>query len=415
MSLSPTSFRHFNLVFRSPSSNSPTEETPSRPPSSSKISLFSRSNRNSTGTVTSRGGTLTPHGTPSKPSKHSSYAPPLAARTSSASKWRSSVLGHFTSPPPQPQSSPPPPYQDTTNYTLSPSRPSVSSCSGDTSNAATSLTVPSTEGSHGPCQSSSPSPTHSSPSGHGHRPHSRNGKHYSGSYAYSCSTDTMSGASSMRSRACSSSVNTSANIHDLFGPDNNNNNNNNSNRDFASPSPTLSAGTGRGNSNMGVGPRMYPFVYNNGVQNNHRYHRRGGGGATSTFDGIPSSYHYRPRGQYSAVNPDGEFGDDGDNDDDDDGDELDNLSPLPTSTRHHSETLKKKKPHVIYSSQHGTALSRMSSLSSIALSPVSRHRRKKKKLVISGIAVNDTRRFEGVKRWCEVRVLITIHPPIIIN
>ena len=36
--------------------------------------------------------------------------------------------------------------------------------------------------------------------------------------------------------------------------------------------------------------------------------------------------------------------------------------------------------------------------------------KKKKKLIISGIGVNDTRGFEGVKRWCEVRSSSVVHP-----
>ena len=42
-------------------------------------------------------------------------------------------------------------------------------------------------------------------------------------------------------------------------------------------------------------------------------------------------------------------------------------------------------------------------LSRAAFSPLSsRNQKKKKKLVISGVGVNEVRKFEGVKRWCEV-------------
>lgn len=404
MSLSPTSFRHFNLVFRSPSSNSQVEDSPSRP--SSRISLFSRSNRTSSGTITSRG-TITPHTTPQKSSSRSSQiftninnttsshpslsprTPPrgtAAARSSSSSKWRPSVLGHFT---PSShahaasQSSIHPPPSDS-NYT--PSRPSVSS-SVDTSHAHTSLTVPSAEGSASQC-----SPTHSSPSASELKQGSPQSTRHVGSVRsrrstkrYSTPTsqhsrynsqeigvNSISGASSIssRSQAYPSSVNTNTNIHDLFSSD----------RDFASPSPTLSSNTGRGYNPQGTFSRMYPFVYNNGVQTSAR---RG----ANAFDGIHSAYNFR------------ECAEEGEDDDVEGGG---HRRVDAQQQPQHREQAKKKKPHVVYSSQNGGTLSRMTSFSNLALS---RSKRKKKKLVVSGVAVNDTRRFEGVKRWCEVCLL----------
>ena len=66
-------------------------------------------------------------------------------------------------------------------------------------------------------------------------------------------------------------------------------------------------------------------------------------------------------------------------------DETEELSdPIPPANRLTA-------PQVAYSS--GSRRLSLASLSS---------RKKKRKLVISGIAPNDARRFDGVKRWCEV-------------
>ncbi|KAG5654701.1 hypothetical protein H0H81_007457 [Sphagnurus paluster] len=54
------------------------------------------------------------------------------------------------------------------------------------------------------------------------------------------------------------------------------------------------------------------------------------------------------------------------------------------------------RPHVAYSS--GGALPRVN------LASLSSRHRKKKKLVVSGVGPNELRKFEGVKRWCEVRI-----------
>jgi hypothetical protein len=46
----------------------------------------------------------------------------------------------------------------------------------------------------------------------------------------------------------------------------------------------------------------------------------------------------------------------------------------------------------------------MTSLSNINIPIIPKNRRKKKKLIVSGVAPDDAQKFEGVKRWCEVRV-----------
>jgi len=75
-------------------------------------------------------------------------------------------------------------------------------------------------------------------------------------------------------------------------------------------------------------------------------------------------------------------------DDDDD-------DPVPVQTS-------KSRPEVAFSSS-----GKSGTMPRVALSALStRNQKKKKKLVISGVASNDTRKFEGVKRWCEVRHLL---------
>ncbi|TFK36926.1 hypothetical protein BDQ12DRAFT_667453 [Crucibulum laeve] len=80
---------------------------------------------------------------------------------------------------------------------------------------------------------------------------------------------------------------------------------------------------------------------------------------------------------------------------------LDNLDDLGNEN-HHSNTISASQSKgtltrgsVAFTSAGGTR-SRVtfSSLSS-------RNQKKKKKLIISGIGVNEMRKFEGVKRWCE--------------
>ena len=67
-------------------------------------------------------------------------------------------------------------------------------------------------------------------------------------------------------------------------------------------------------------------------------------------------------------------------------------SPLTFRARHH-DTIRASIP---FSSSTGTLPRvKFSSLNT-------RSQRKKKKLVISGVGVGDTRKFEGIKRWCEV-------------
>ncbi|TFK77315.1 hypothetical protein BDN72DRAFT_38316 [Pluteus cervinus] len=102
----------------------------------------------------------------------------------------------------------------------------------------------------------------------------------------------------------------------------------------------------------------------------------------STPPATPALLEVRPRvptppktkSQLSTTNVDFDLSDD----EDEEQDQVPALRPQPTI------------PQVAYSS--GSNRVSLSSLSS---------RKKKRKLVISGIAPNDTRRFEGVKRWCE--------------
>lgn len=53
------------------------------------------------------------------------------------------------------------------------------------------------------------------------------------------------------------------------------------------------------------------------------------------------------------------------------------------------------KPEVAFSTAKSNTLSKMS------LATLTSKHSKKKRLIISGIAPNDARKFEGVKRWCE--------------
>ena len=64
----------------------------------------------------------------------------------------------------------------------------------------------------------------------------------------------------------------------------------------------------------------------------------------------------------------------------------------PTFRARHHDTIRASIP---YSSTGTLPRVKFSSLNT-------RSQRKKKKLVISGVGVGDTRKFEGIKRWCEV-------------
>lgn len=68
----------------------------------------------------------------------------------------------------------------------------------------------------------------------------------------------------------------------------------------------------------------------------------------------------------------------------------------------------KKKADVVYASagshsSSGSTLSKMASFHLAHLSTMSmRNKKKKKRLIVSGIAIDDTKKFKGVKKWCEV-------------
>jgi hypothetical protein len=73
-------------------------------------------------------------------------------------------------------------------------------------------------------------------------------------------------------------------------------------------------------------------------------------------------------------------------------DDDDDIDPLATFCARHHDTIR---PSIPYSFAGTLPRVKFSSLNT-------RSQRKKKKLVISGIGVNETRKCEGIKRWCEV-------------
>ncbi|KAF8807797.1 hypothetical protein BYT27DRAFT_7097490 [Phlegmacium glaucopus] len=77
---------------------------------------------------------------------------------------------------------------------------------------------------------------------------------------------------------------------------------------------------------------------------------------------------------------------------DDNVDDQDHIDPPPTSCTRYHDTIR---PSIPYSSARTLPRVKFSSLNT-------RSQRKKKKLVISGIGVDETRKFEGIKRWCEI-------------
>lgn len=370
MSFSPTSFRHFNLVFRSTASPAQDDDQAT----SSRKYIFSRTNRspNNHGTVTSRA-LATRQSTPQKhlsarssrifsSSSYNSSSPNSAAKIKpSPSKWRPSVLGHFGQ---SPRHSPVPvasqvSVQAQTDSLYTPSRPSFSS----SINTHTSLTVPSPEGSTSHRQ---PSPVLSERSQRKRYSHltTQTPPHHQHNISPS-GTSSVSFRSEARPLS-SSSKNTPVYLNDLLSPD----------TGKASSSPTLSSSTA---------PRgFYPSIRSNGSQYSSRR-------SANTFDAItPTSY----RSQYS-VTDDGE---------DANGGCAVTNAPAITVERQ-QEQLRKKKSCVVYSSSsHGGTLSRMTSLSNINIPIIPKNRRKKKKLIVSGVAPDDAQKFEGVKRWCEVRV-----------
>jgi hypothetical protein len=73
---------------------------------------------------------------------------------------------------------------------------------------------------------------------------------------------------------------------------------------------------------------------------------------------------------------------------------------LPFSHKHKASEHDNTVPHIAYASSHRSK----GSLPRVSFSSPGRNK-KKKKLVISGIKAEETRRFEAAKRWCEVRVM----------
>lgn len=72
--------------------------------------------------------------------------------------------------------------------------------------------------------------------------------------------------------------------------------------------------------------------------------------------------------------------------------------PLSTTFRADSNVPQEEpKPQVAFS-----ATAKGGSIPRVSFSSLSSRGQKKKKLIISGIGPNDARKFEGVKRWCEV-------------
>lgn len=360
MTLSPTSFRHFNLVFRSTAS----------PPQDNDPAIPSRK-YNSTNASDLATGQPTPQKRLSVRSSRIfgssfKYPPPTLATKikPSPSKWRPSVIDHFDQ---SPRHSPVPAtsqvsVQAQTDSLYTPSRPSFSS----SINTHTSLTVPSSEGSANHRQ---PSPVFSEQS---------QGKPFSllvtQAPTHNSHNISPSGASSVSFRSegrplSNNSQNTPLSLTNLLSPD----------TDRASPSPTLPSPISP--------PGYYPSIRRNGSQYSSRR-------SASTFDTIsPTSY----RSHYSTT--------------DDGGDVEDGcvIVSAPTTVEEQQQgQSKKNKPSVVYSSgSHGRTLSRMASLSNIKLPIIPKNKRKKKKLVVSGVAPNDVQKLEGVKHWCEVRLLQT--------
>jgi hypothetical protein len=69
----------------------------------------------------------------------------------------------------------------------------------------------------------------------------------------------------------------------------------------------------------------------------------------------------------------------------------DDIDPPPTFCARHHDTIRASIPY----SSTGT-------LPRVNFSSLSTSERKKKKLVISGVGIGEIRKFEGIKRWCEV-------------
>lgn len=368
-SLSPSSFRHFNLAFRSPiASSSPSDDQAT----SSRKSAFPRTNRipNNTDTITARD-LNTPPSTPRKhlstrPSRifgNSSYhypSPNSATKIRpSLPKWRPSVLGHFgqtTRPSSEPVASQISVHAPTDSL-YTPSRPSLSS----SINTRTSLTVPSPESSAGNRQ---PSPVFSERSQEKPYANSVTQAFPAHHRNISCNTFSRNSSVSFRSDAhpiSGSSKNTPFPTG-LLSPD----------TDKASFSPTLSSSTA---------PRgFYPSIRSASSQYSSRR-------SANTFDAITPTSHLS---QYSTT----------------DGGEDDRVvtNAPATTEEQQQERGKKRKPRVVYSSgSHGNTLSRMTSLSNINLPMIPKSRKKKKRLIVSGVPPNDVQIFEGVKRWCEVR------------
>lgn len=86
---------------------------------------------------------------------------------------------------------------------------------------------------------------------------------------------------------------------------------------------------------------------------------------------------------------------------DDDGD----IDLSPTFRTAHHDTIR---PSIPYSSAGTLPRVKFSSLNT-------RSQRKKKKLVISGIGADETRKFEGIKRWCEVCSRLTCLLPQVLT
>ncbi|KAJ3560666.1 hypothetical protein NP233_g10687 [Leucocoprinus birnbaumii] len=246
--------------------------------------------------------------------------------------------------------------------------------------------------------------------------------------------------SSVRS-AYPSSINTSHNIHDVFTSPTR------EREQATSPSPTSPLRPNTGNSAvsstgpygmLGPYPRMYPYGVSS--QPTSISSRRG----ANAFDGIPSAWRYPPNSSTA-----GGFEHDVDEADDEFtagsncsyAFSASQTAHTHTSNHHYhhhphhpqqpqhsqlqlhhlqdqrlqqEQEKKKKKADVVYASgtSHGATggggtLSKMTSFTNLNLAQLSspiqsmRGKKKKKRLIISGVAVNDLKKFEGVKRWCE--------------
>ncbi|KAJ2914297.1 hypothetical protein MD484_g6125, partial [Candolleomyces efflorescens] len=300
--LSASPFRNLNLSFRPTShpigltSASDDNTTTPSPRTSSRMSLFARSSRQSSTNLAPLNTTPSYHARSTSLSTLD-MTPTSPTIKSPSSKWRPSVLGHFS----QPSTSSVVPADSPADTVYTPPRPSLSS--GDTYISGNSASQTTTT------IDSEPPSTPSKPSF----------------------------LESIRSKNRSSLS--------IFKPT----------HGFASSSSLWSPSRPH-----------FEDLHEEGTPDDHL--STGGPSSPCRPSVVP-----KPEGQYDNLL--------------DDDDDLENYVPPPT---------KRESALSSISFSSNNTFSRVS-FSSLA----SKHHRKKKRLVISGVGVHETRKFEGVKRWCE--------------